>query len=76
MSDDVVIAEQREISCIDEHRRFLDHILAKCSMPDRPGLDVRAVFWPETLAITYEKPSCVAEAFLAQCISFDLTVHG
>lgn len=72
MSDGVVIAEQREISFIDEHRRFLGHILS----PDRPGLDVRALFWPETLAITYEKPSCFAEAFLAQCIAFDLTVHG
>ena len=32
-----------------------DHLFAKCSMSDRPGLDVRAQFWPETL-----NPSLIA----------------
>src|SRR6266849_8973452 len=33
---------------IDEHRCVLNHFLAKCSMSDRPGLDVRAGLWRET----------------------------
>src|SRR5690348_779990 len=39
-----VFQHQREISCNDEFRRFLNHFLAKCSMADRPGLDVWAGF--------------------------------
>ena len=35
---------------MNELKCFLDHFLAKCSMSDRPGLDVRARFWPETLS--------------------------
>src|SRR6266849_4339361 len=40
-----VFQHQREKSFIDEHRCFLHHFLAKCSLSDRPGLDVRAGFW-------------------------------
>jgi hypothetical protein len=36
---------------MDEQRCGLNHFLAQCSMSDRPGLDVRAAFWPETLLI-------------------------
>src|SRR5947209_7755034 len=39
----------RANSFIAEHRYFLRHFLARCSMSARPGLDMRAGFWPETL---------------------------
>jgi hypothetical protein len=39
-----VLQQQSEISFIDEHSCFLDHFLAKCSLSDRPDLDVRAGF--------------------------------
>ena len=35
-------------SFIDEQRCLLLHFLAKCSLSDRPGLDVRTGFWPES----------------------------
>src|SRR6266571_1051672 len=42
-----VFQHPRESSFIDEHRCFLHHFLVKCSMSDRPGLDVRAEFWAQ-----------------------------
>src|SRR5205085_10604868 len=46
-----VFQYQRAIAFIDEHRCFLHHFLAKCSIPARPGLDVRAGLWPEPQSI-------------------------
>ncbi len=63
---------QREKSFIDEHRCFLHHFLAKRSLSDRPGLDVRAGFWPESLFICLSRDLCTDRA--ERTLDFGATV--
>src|SRR2546422_785365 len=72
-----VFQQQREISFIVEHRCFLDHFLAKCSISECPGLEMRTGFWPATLTGNpiFRQPFCGMWVYIYIFISA-LATHG